>query len=147
MRRAKTVGEDFLNHCSAAKEWRYGIEEFFPAIEHADTGGSVDFVAGEHEEVAINILHVDCGMRCKLRSIEERKGTVFVCKRNELFIGSESAKDIAYRGNRKEFHLSLFQNSFCIFHIQRSIFFDADPFNFDSDFLFQLEPWNNVRMV
>ena len=144
MRRAKAIGEDFLNHRAAPKERLHGIKEFFFSVEHADTGGTVDFVAGECEEVAIDILHIDSCMRRKLRGIEERESAVLMCKSNELFVRRHRAKDVAHSSNCEELHFSLFQNPLRVFHCESSVFFDADPFHLNPDFLFKLEPWHDV---
>src|SRR3989344_298435 len=100
MRRAKAIGEDFLNHRAAPKE--------------------------------------------RLHGIKERESAVLMCKSNELFVRRHRAKDVAHSSNCEELHFSLFQNPLRVFHCESSVFFDADPFHLNPDFLFKLEPWHDV---
>src|SRR3989344_3430700 len=101
----EAIGEDFLNHRAAPKEWRHGIEEFFLAIEHADSCWSVDFVARECEKIAIEGLHIDWRMVGELRRIKKNKGTMLVCKLCEFYRRSFDSKDITHTGECEEFYL------------------------------------------
>ena len=49
---------DGQNHFAAALVRRHGFEHFLPAIEHADAGRAAHFVAGEREEIATDLLHI-----------------------------------------------------------------------------------------
>src|SRR3989338_2114728 len=59
----------FLNHRSSAEERGHHSQVFFLPEEHPDPSETVYFMAGEDEEVAIEILHIDRMVGNELRSI------------------------------------------------------------------------------
>src|SRR3989344_3209992 len=133
-----------LNHHSASEEWRHSLQKILFRIENADTGGSVDFMTGEREEIAINILHIDRFVRDELCGIQQCECAVLARKAHDLAKGGDRPEDIAYGGDRYKFYLTLLENILCILHPQCSIILDPNPFHFDSYLFLQLEPWNDI---
>ena len=53
------VEADPLDHVAAALVGRHRLQMLGLAVQHAHAGGAVELVAGEDEEVGVQLLHVD----------------------------------------------------------------------------------------
>jgi hypothetical protein len=62
---------DARNHVAAALPGRHGFEDFLAAIQDADARGSAHFVAGEGEEIAADLLHIQQQVPGALRGVHQ----------------------------------------------------------------------------
>ena len=68
------------DHVSAAlPRWGFG-QHVLAAVEHPDSGGTEDLVAGEDEEIGPGLGHVDRDVRDGLRAVDQHPGTVPVAE-------------------------------------------------------------------
>ncbi|MPN54308.1 hypothetical protein SDC9_201978 [bioreactor metagenome] len=62
------------NHVAAALPGRHLLQDRLLAVNHADAGRPEDLVAGEHEKVRVQRLHVHPQVRYRLGAIDQHLG-------------------------------------------------------------------------
>ena len=67
-----------VDHIPSSLIWRQPFEPFFLAIEHADPGGSIDFMSGKCIKIAIQISNVNRFMLNSLSAIKKNRNTMAV---------------------------------------------------------------------
>ena len=68
------------------------FKQLFLAVEHADSRGREDFVAGKNVPVRIELLHVDRHVRNGLRAVQQHARTGACAIVDHLFGGSDGAR-------------------------------------------------------
>ncbi len=72
------------DHRTAALPRGESLEESLPAIEHADSGRSVEFMAAQRVEVRAQVLDVYGEVSDGLRAIDDHDGSALMCEENDL---------------------------------------------------------------
>jgi hypothetical protein len=94
------VGDHF-----AAALPRWGLlQRVLATVKHADARGAVDLVAGEHEEVRAERLHIDGDMRDRLSAVDQHPCAVTVPQLDDL-LGLRYGAGVRNMGCRNEFCL------------------------------------------
>src|SRR5262249_29429466 len=78
------VFRHFEDHFSAPLEGTHGLQHSLAPIERADARGTVNLVACENEEVAVQVLHVNGHMDSALASIDQDWDTARMCDATDL---------------------------------------------------------------
>ena len=89
---------DLADHFAAAHIGWHLLQQRFLAVEHANARGAIDLVAAEGQEVAIQGLHIDGQMGCRLSGIEEHGHLVGVGHADDVSHRVDGAEDIADEG-------------------------------------------------
>ena len=93
---------DAGNHLAAALIGRHAVQQFLLAVEHTNAGRSIDFVTGEGEEVAVNVLHVHREVGHALCTVHKDAGAVGVSHRRHLLHRIHRAEHVADVGDGDE---------------------------------------------
>ena len=81
-------------HSASCFEWGEGGEKFFFSVEDADAGWAVHFMAGEGEEVAVDIGKVDSKVWGTLSAVDEDCGAIFMGEGGNFFYRVDCADDV-----------------------------------------------------
>ncbi|SLE02389.1 Uncharacterised protein [Mycobacteroides abscessus subsp. massiliense] len=94
---------DVGDHVAAAlPRWRLG-ESVFAAVEHTDSGGAVDLMAREDEEVGAEFLQVDRQMRHRLCAVDEHTCAISVCDLDDLLGRGHRSQRVGNLSGRNQF--------------------------------------------
>ena len=94
------------DHLPAALIRRHGFEHFLPAIQHADARRPAHLVAGEGEEIAADLLHVEGRVPGALRGIHERRDAELARARAEFATGLIVPSELEMCVIAKQLHLA-----------------------------------------
>lgn len=84
-----------LNHLTAALIRRQPVEPFFLAIENADAGRPVHLMSAEHEEIIVEVLHVNLEVRGALSAVYHNRNVMAVGNAYYLLHRVDRAEHIA----------------------------------------------------
>ena len=119
---------DARNHFSTALVRRHFFQQGFAAVQDADAGRPIHFMAGENIEIAIQVLHVDGKMWRTLRPIHQHQGAVGVSYFRHALDGVHRTQDVAHVHHTNESRLRR-KERFIRIHIQSArIVGDRDHF-------------------
>src|SRR6516164_1601894 len=82
------------DHLAAAVERRHGGEVLVLAIEHTDSGRTIELVAGESVEVAIDLAHVDIEVHGSLGAVEQHRDAARVSDAGDFLRRNHGAQHI-----------------------------------------------------
>ena len=92
--------EHFADHLAAAVERRHRGEVLVLAVERADAGRAVQLVAGEHVEVAADVLHVDFEMHRRLAAVDQHRNAARMRDAHDLLDRHDGAERVRHVGDR-----------------------------------------------
>ena len=92
---------DAGDHVAAALKRRHVLQQFAPAIKHADAGRPADFVAGKGEKIAADVLHIHRPVPGALRGIHQRDDAALARARAEFGDGIDRAERVGNVGEGK----------------------------------------------
>ena len=90
------------NHLASALVRRHRIEEFLATVKNADPHGTVDLVAREGVEVAIEFPNVDLQMRNRLSAVDEHGDIASMGLVDDRFDGIDRSECILDMGDGNE---------------------------------------------
>ena len=93
---------DVLDHLATALIGGQTVEPRFLAVEDSHACGTIDFVPGEGEEVAIEVLHIDGHVGHGLCSVDEDGDAVLMSDADDFLHGVHRAEHIADVGAADE---------------------------------------------
>ena len=88
-----------LDHLAAALKGRMPFEHVLLAVEHADARRAVDLVAGEDEEVAVEVLHVDRHVHGALAAVDQHRNATRMRDAHDLLDRRDRAQRIRHLGD------------------------------------------------
>ncbi len=95
----RTFRRDVGDHVAAALPRRRLGQRFLGAVEHADSGGAVDLVSGEHEEVGAEFRDVDRHVLNRLSAVDQHPGAVAVTQFDDLVDRDHRAQRVGHLGD------------------------------------------------
>ena len=87
---------DVADHLAAAHVGGQLLEPGAFAVEHADAGGPVHFVARKGEEVAVERLDIDASVRGALSAVHEHRNAVSMCRLDDSLNGRLHTQHVAH---------------------------------------------------
>src|SRR5579863_9014643 len=91
-----------LDHFTPAVEGRQLLEPLALAVEDADSGRSIDLVAGEGIEIDVEVGDVDIEMYGPLRAVDQHRYSAPVSKRYDLLDRRHRPEHIGHMGDRDD---------------------------------------------
>ncbi len=138
---------DGADHVAAAHERRHRIEQLAPAPQHADPGRAIQLVAGEHEEVGTQRLHVDATVHHGLAAVEQDARAILVRERREAFRRSVGAEHVAHVGDRHQPDAAVLQQALVGSHVQLAAIGDRAYAQLNAVAVAQHLPGHDVGVV
>ncbi|GJE42658.1 hypothetical protein AEGHOMDF_1830 [Methylobacterium soli] len=137
---------DGTDHLAAALVGGQALEPFALPVEHADPGRSVDLVAGEDVEIAIEGAHVDAAVDGALGPVEQHRHAVGMGDADDLLGRRHRAEHVRHVGDRH--HLGAGREQLLVLineEIARVV--DGRPLDDGPPALAQEVPGHDVGMV
>src|SRR6185437_757753 len=138
--------EYFADHLTAAIERLHRRQICMLAVKHADTGRSVNLVAGESIKIAVDIAHVDVEMHRALRTIDQHRNAVRMREFDDFFYRHRGAKNVRHLRDGDHFGSRCEQ---LLEFVEQKIAFVVDrrPLDHGTLALAQEMPWHDVGVV
>lgn len=114
--------------------------------EDADAGGGVDFVAGEDEEIGVELLDVDVEMGHGLGGVDEGEGVIFFRGGDHFRDWVDGAKGVGNPGEGEDF---CFRGEQCRegMLVEDAVVITGDDGDFGVVALGEHLPWDDVGVV
>lgn len=91
-----------FNQLSASLcRWQF-VEPLLLAIEYSDACGTVHFVGGKAEKIAVELMYVDRHMRDGLRAVDTHRNALRMRQRDYLADRVDDTQHIAHMGDTHE---------------------------------------------
>src|SRR6267143_649574 len=138
---------DFSDHFSPTLIWLHVLEKLSLSVKDTYPCGSAHFVAGEGEEVAVQVLNVDRHVRDRLRTVHQNFAAMFVSLARQFSYGVDCSQHVGDMRNSEELDSRLLQMLVYIFSDKLSVIRDSNIFETRSFFTRELLPWDDVAVV
>ncbi len=135
-----------LNHLATTLIGRQTVEPFFLAVEHTNTCGAIDLMSTESEEIAIEVLHIDLEMGCRLCSVHHHRHAVFMSNAHNVFHGVHRAEGVAHMRHANDLR-AVRKQLLILVHEQVAAVVDGYDLKSDAALCCLQLPRHDVRMV
>src|SRR6266700_6207340 len=86
------------DHLAAAIEWRHGREVLVLAVKRADAGRSVQFMAGDDIEIAVDVADIDVHVDGRLRAVDKHRDSPRMRNPDHLLDWYHGAEHVRHLG-------------------------------------------------
>ena len=137
---------DGFDHLAAGKEGRHLLQQRLPAVQHTDSHGAVDLMAGKGQEVRSQRLHIHGNMGRALGTVHHHDRAAPMSQLRDLPDGVHPAQNI---GDLRAGHDFCFRcdESLHLIKVQRTVHFAFHEFQRRAGLAAYHLPWQQIAVV